>query len=84
MTDILEYLRLEAYPEEPLTSDLAFLRTAMVEGTEYWMWQFTDSDRAQCYVTASRRGDQITVGYERNYDSLTPEQYTLAEARGWI
>jgi hypothetical protein len=85
MEEIIEYLRIEAYPEKPTEADLEFLRTAVVEGAAYWIWRFTESDGADCFVTVSRRGDsETTVGYEVNYDGLTPEQFMLAESRGWI
>ena len=81
---IVEYLRTEAYPEELTDTDLEFLRTASVEGVDYWTWRFTESEGSECFVTVSRRGSETTVGYEENYDGLTPEQFMLAESRGWI
>lgn len=84
MEQIVEYLRTEAYPEQPTEADLEFVRTASVEGADYWIWRFTESDGADCFVTVSRRGSETTVGYEDNYDGLTPEQFILAESRGWI
>jgi hypothetical protein len=84
MSEIIEYLRMEAAPDEPTEADLEFLRTASVEGAEYWIWRFTESGDEQCYVTVSRRDGQITVGYDVNYDGLTPEQFMLAESRGWV
>ncbi len=84
MPDIIEYLQMEAAPDEPTEADLEFVRTASVEGADYWIWRFRESDGAECYVTVSRRDGKITVGYDENYDGLTPEQYMLAESRGWI
>jgi hypothetical protein len=84
MADIIEYLQMEAAPDEPSETDLEFLRTASVEGADYWIWRFLDSDGRECYVTVSRSGRGITVGFAENYDGLTAEQFMLAESRGWI
>ena len=84
-TEILEYLAHEAAPEQPTESDLQFLRTARVEDADYWIWRYDESTGAQCYVTVSRRPDgQTTLGYEENYDRLTPEQFMLGEYHGMI
>ena len=84
MSDVLRYLRDEAAPEEPTEADLQFLRTARVEDADYWIWRYVESDGAECYVTVSRRANETTVGYEENYERLTPEQYMLAEYHGLI
>src|SRR5437868_5973433 len=84
MAEIVEYLQMEAAPEEPTEADLEFVRTASVERAEYWIWRFEDSDGAECYVTVSRKGTTIMVGFAENYDGLSPEQFMLAESRGWI
>src|SRR5262245_41587803 len=66
MARILEYLGMEA-DEELRVDDLRFLRTAKVEGRDYWIWEFTDEDARQCYVTVSRGADGGTMtGYDVN------------------
>lgn len=83
MDAILRYLRAEAAPEEPTAGDLRFLRTARVLNRDYWIWEFIESNGAQCYVTVSHSDDgRTTTGYDENYDHLTPEQYMLEEAQG--
>jgi hypothetical protein len=83
MESILRYLHDEAAPEEPTEADLRFLRTARVMNLEYWIWEYVESNGAQCYVTVSRSDDgRTTTGYDENYDHLTPEQYMLEEAQG--
>jgi hypothetical protein len=71
-SEIIDYVRMEADPDEPSESDLQFLRAASVEGSEYWIWCLVGSDDKECYVTGSRKGRQIAVGYEVNYDGLDP------------
>ena len=83
MASVLRYLHDEAAPEEPTVHDLRFLRTARVSGLESWIWEFLESDGAQCFVTVSRPdGGRVTIGYDENYDGLTPEQFMLEEAEG--
>lgn len=85
MSEVLEYLEGEAAPETPSEADLQFLRTARVEDADYWIWRFKESDGAECYVTVSREADGgTTIGYEENYDGLTPEQFMLGEYHGLI
>ena len=85
MSEVLDYLHAEAAPEEPSEADLQFLRTARVEDADYWIWRYVESDGAECYVTVSSRSDgSNTLGYEENYESLTPEQFMLAEYHGMI
>jgi hypothetical protein len=80
MSEVLRYLGAEAAPEEPTEADLRFLRTARVEDADYWIWGYVESAGAECYVTVSRRADgETTIGYDENYDGLTPEQFILGE-----
>jgi hypothetical protein len=82
MEEILEYLGMEA-DEEIAVDALRFVRTAKVEGRDYWIWEFDDADENQCYVTVSRGADGRTmIGYDVNYDNLTPEQFMSDEAQG--
>ena len=85
MSEILRYLHAEAAPDEPTEADLQFLRTARVEDADYWIWRYVESDGAECYVTVSRGPNgQTMLGYEENYDRLTPEQFMLGENHGLI
>jgi hypothetical protein len=85
MAGILEYLDYEAPggehsgSEEVIPFQLEFVRTALVEGTRYWIWRFTDSDARESYVTVAidPTGRQIT-GYDESF-GFTPEQFILAD-----
>lgn len=82
MTDLLDYLAREVRDGEQLTAtDLTFLRTAQVETTEYWVWQFKEPgpDGDDAYATVSRSGNQATLGCDTNYYGLSPEQFILGD-----
>lgn len=81
MSEILSYLSIESADGESLqASDLTFLRTAEIwnEG-HYWIWEFTESDGEQCYVTVSESAETgvTCIGFDGNYWNLTPEQFIL-------
>ncbi len=48
---------------------------------EYWLWRFREPgpEGQDAFVTVSRRGGQVCVGYEADYYGLTPEQYILGD-----
>jgi hypothetical protein len=81
MKEILDYLHLESPDgEEVEETALLFLRTAQVAEKAYWLWQFTESDGTECYVTVSMTSQGETcIGYEQNGYGLTPEQYLLGD-----
>ncbi len=59
--------------------NLQFLRTALVEGSWYWIWRFADVDGAECFLTVSLNPDRKRViGYDECF-GLTPEQFILAD-----
>ena len=82
--NILDHLRREAASDGVTAADLGFLRTARVDDSDYWIWRFTDSSGAECFVTASINGTRSEIGFDENYDDLTPEQFILATERRWI
>lgn len=79
MDDILDYLQVEATPEQLIQArDLTFLRTALVEKERFWIWQFIDSDGQKCYVTASQPPHEPPcISFDADYYGLTPEQFIL-------
>jgi len=81
MDDILDYLAVEsADVTRPRAEDLKFVRTAQVAEEQYWVWQFTESDGAKCYVTVSVSPEGTAcIGYNADYHGLTPEQYMLGD-----
>ena len=82
--NILDHLRREAASDGVTAADLGFLRTARVDDSDYWIWRFTDPSGAECFVTASINGTRSEIGFDENYDDLTPEQFILATERRWI
>ena len=84
MAEILEYLGYEAPggehsgSEEVIDFQPQFVRTALVEATQYWIWRFTDSRGSECYVLVDVRPDgTVCTGYDESF-GLTPEQCILA------
>ena len=78
MEQIVEYLTLEG--EAVRREALRFVRTAKVADSDYWVWEFSDSDGNRCYVTVSKneRG-QTCTGYDVDWHGLTAEQYMLGD-----
>lgn len=79
---LLQYLADEVPDGDQLAeSDLHFVRTAQVADAEYWVWRFREpgADGQGAFLTVSRRGGQVCVGYETDYYGLTPEQYVLGD-----
>jgi len=81
MEEIVGYLRLESPDFEAVTRDqVSFLRTANVHGHKYWIWSFIERDGDKCFVTVSVDEEGVTyLGYDSNYEGLTPEQYMLGD-----
>ena len=76
MSQILEYLTMEADDDTLRADDLHFIRTARVGPRDYWIWRFEEQDGSEAFVTVSRDPDGSTcVGYDTNDDDLTPEQF---------
>lgn len=80
ISEVLRYLADEV-PAALSEADLTFRRTAVVEGTRYWVWSFTEPDGGSAaYVTVSMSpAGATTLGYEDDYYGLSPEQYVLGD-----
>lgn len=81
MAEVLRYVADEVPGGDTLTeADLTFRRTALVEGTKYWIWSFTEPYAEPAFVTVSAApGGATTVGYDANYYGLSPEQFILGD-----
>ncbi len=81
MADIQEYLALEDGDLDAVgTRELKFLRTALVEKTRYWIWDYHESDGTHCYVTVSLKPDGGNIlGMDGDWHGLTPEQFILGD-----
>jgi len=80
--NVLDYLALEVPNGDQLTDrDLTFVRTALVADAEYWLWRFREPgpDGQDAFVTVSRRGGGVAVGYDPDHYGLTPEQFILGD-----
>ena len=88
MREILEYLDVEAPGGSESGSstvidfELRFIRTALVNGSRYWLWGLKDEDGTDCYVAVQLRpnGQQV-LGYDEGF-GLTPEQWLVLEYYG--
>ena len=73
---LLEYLELEEYVPD---GELKFIRTAKVENTVYWIWEF-ESAGEKIYATASQdENGNTSIGCDEDYYGLTPEQFILGD-----
>ncbi len=79
--DLLAYLADEVPGGERLAPvDLTFLRTADVDGTQYWVWRFDEPDGEAAYATVSvDPGGTETIGYEADHYGLTAEQFIVGD-----
>lgn len=58
---------------------LAFLRTAVIDGDPCWIWRFTETDGTECYLSYREfTGRGAALGLSEA-NGLSPEQYLLAE-----
>jgi len=77
---IFEYVRIESADTNKAASDrLAFLRTARIGKTKYWLWNYTESDGEMTYVFFRQNPDGSTVLGLSGPNGLSPEQYLLAD-----
>lgn len=58
---------------------LKFVRTARVADHDYWLWTLTESDGQRAYVSVSRAGPAVQVGYSPDTYGLTAEQFMLGD-----
>jgi len=85
LSEILEYLGVEA-PGGPYSGssriidfDPMFVRTALIEGDSFWLWEFKDERGSQCYVSVRQSADRENIlGYEEAL-GLTPEQWLVMD-----
>ncbi len=79
LSEIMDYVRREsADGTKAKRASLRFLRTAQIEGSQFWMWTYTESDGEICYVYYHDRvGRGATLGLQSTR-GLTPEQFMLA------
>lgn len=73
---LLDYLKREGYSPD---GELKFLRTAKVEDTVYWIWNFiSDGEKTYATATQDKNGD-TSLGCDTDCYGLTPEQYILGD-----
>ena len=73
---LLDYLEVEGFPPD---GEVKFIRTALVEETVYWIWEFY-SDGEKIYATATQdKYGNTGLGCDADYYGLTPEQYILGD-----
>ena len=75
--DLVEYIRREG--EDISRTDLRFLRSAMLNDRKCWIWEFTTRDGDRCYATVTIEGRSQTLGYDADWDGLSPEQFLVSE-----
>ena len=77
MSEIMDYLRLESGDlDDVRESQLTFLRTAHIDGSDFWAWSIveSDGDEGYVYVEITRNGRMCT-GYDLNWENQTVEQF---------
>lgn len=78
--EIMEYVRLEsADTDDANDASLKFIRTAKIGDISCWLWSFQESDGEVCYVLFRKNGDGSTILGLASANSLSPEQYLLAD-----
>lgn len=77
---IFDYLAKESADTGGVAWDrLAFARTALIAGNQYWLWRYVESDGAECFVVVrTNEGSEINIGVS-SPNGLSPEQYLLAD-----
>lgn len=51
LSRIAEYLELETADCEFIESNLKYLRSAVIDNNQYWIWEYHESDGTPCFVT---------------------------------
>jgi hypothetical protein len=84
-SDILKYLDVEAPggsesgSENVIEFDLHFVRTALVNDCNYWLWRFKADGDLNCYVAVRETASGGSIlGYEETL-GLTPEQWIVMD-----
>jgi hypothetical protein len=77
---IMRYVQAESGDTDRAQADrLAFLRTALVQDTKYWLWNYVEEDGTVCFVVFRVRKDGSTYLGLSETKGLSPEQYLLAD-----
>jgi hypothetical protein len=75
---IAEYLALETADCEFIEGNLKYLRSAVIDDCQYWIWDYRESDGTQCYVTLRLDEHRSVLGVQ-NANELSPEQHIYAQ-----
>ena len=78
---IMWHIKCEAIDYEYIKKNKPdFIRTAILNNTQYWIWRVRESTGIQYYytVTEDEYGRQ-TIRYCENYGNWTPEQYMIGD-----
>lgn len=80
---VSEYL--SSAGEETCSSNLKFLRSALVDTHKYWIWRFDDQGGDECFAVVVVEPDEtVSIGYLYNWFDLTPEQLIYGDFHGII
>jgi hypothetical protein len=80
LEQIMRYVQAESGDTDRAQPDrLTFLRTALVQDTKYWLWNYEEKDGTACFVVfRARKGGSTYLGLTETR-GLSPEQYLLAD-----
>lgn len=76
-----EYLAVESADCEFIEANLKYIRSAIIEDTHYWIWEYYESDNNKCYVTVSMSPTQNILGMRDAWE-FSPEQYIYGDYHG--
>jgi len=78
--EIMEYVQMESGDTDDASEEsLSFVRTALVEKNECWLWKYVESDGEIRYVTFWKMASEETILGLSSANGLSPEQFILAE-----
>ncbi|WP_230969567.1 hypothetical protein [Nitrogeniibacter aestuarii] len=78
--EIMAYIRLESSDVDDAKGErLSFLRTALVEKDQYWLWRYMESNDSECYVVFRIKADGSSDLGLSETNGLAPEHYLLAD-----
>lgn len=74
--ELSSYLDEEVWQDGPVTR-LQFVRTALAFGARYWVWEGVEpASGCRGYATVAA-GTSIEIGFDVNWEDLTPEQFIV-------
>jgi hypothetical protein len=73
-----EYLTLETADCGFIEANLKYLRSAVIDECQYWIWDYRESDGTRCFVTLRLAGNRSVLGLQ-DANELSPEQHIYAE-----